>query len=195
MAENPYNSKIVLATGEVLIDLTGDDVTPANVDKGIIFHDKSGAPQTGTSTKTVDASGATVAAAEMLAGKTAGKGTEMITGTMPDNSGTDVEISTTAPAAIPKGYTDGASHAKIADAELAKLIPANIKEGVSILGVEGEYGADDVSSQHKEVTPSFADQEVSPDEGYTFLSGVTVKAIPVTYTDNAAGGVTVTIGA
>lgn len=195
MAENPYNSKVVLSTGEVLIDLTGDDIKPENVDKGIIFHDKSGATKTGTSTKTVDASGATVEAAEILAGKTAGKGTELITGTMPDNSGTDVELSTTAPAAIPRGFTDGASHAKIADAELAKLIPGNIKEGVSILGVTGAYGADDITSQHKEVTPSFADQEVSPDAGYTFLTGVTVKAIPVTYTDNAAGGVTVTIGA
>ena len=48
--------KVVLATGEVLIDLTQDDVKPEHVQKGITFHDKTGAEQTGTNTKTVDAS-------------------------------------------------------------------------------------------------------------------------------------------
>lgn len=194
MANNPYNNKIVKSDGTVLIDLTGDDIKPENVDKGILFHDKSGAPQTGTSTKTVDASSADVTAAEILAGKKAGKGSQIITGTMPDNSGRNIEISSTAGAAIPKGYTDGASKAVISPAELAKLIPANIKEGVSILGITGGYGADDIASQEKEATPTFEDQIVQPDSGYTFLTSVVVRAIPITYTDNTAGGVTVTIG-
>jgi hypothetical protein len=194
MATNPYNSKIVLADGRVLIDLTGDDVKPENVDAGIEFHDASGAPRRGTSTKTVDASGATATAAEILKGKTAGKGEQIITGTMPDNSGRNVEISSTAGASIPKGYTDGASKAVIASAELAKLIPQNIKEGVTVLGVVGAFGADDFTAQAKEVVASFDDQEVLPDEGYAFLSSVTVRGIPVAYTDNDAGGVTVTIG-
>lgn len=195
MATNPYNNKIVKSDGTVLIDLTGDDVRPEYVDKGIIFHDKSGATKTGTSTKTVDASEATAEAAEVLIGKTFGKGSAIQTGTMPDNSGTNVEISDKNGAAIPKGFTDGASKAVIAAAELAKLIPGNIKEGVTLLGVQGGYGADDISAQAKEVTPTFTDQQISPDAGYSFLSSVLVKAIPITYTDNDAGGVTVTIGA
>ena len=191
---NQYNSKIVLSNGEVLLDLTLDDIKPEHVDAGIQFHDKTGAPRTGTSTKTVDASEVTAEAAEVLAGRTFAKGAQVQTGTMPDNSGTTVEISTTAPVAIPRGYTDGAAKAKIADGELAKLIPANIKEGVTILGVEGGYGADDISSQHKSATPTFEQQEITPDAGYTFLTSVTVAPITVSRADNDAGGVTVTIG-
>lgn len=49
-------------------------------------------------------------------------------------------------------------------------------------------------AQSKTVTPTFSQQSVTPDSGYTHLTGVTVNAIPVNYADNAAGGVTVTIG-
>ncbi len=195
MAENQYNSKVVLSSGEVLMDLTQDDVTVEDVAEGIKFHDKTGEQKTGTNKKTVDASGATAAPAEVLAGKTFGKGTEIQTGTMPDNSGKNVEVSTVAGTTIPRGFSDGGSKAKLADEEVAKLIPGNIKEGVTLFGVEGDYGPDDVSSQHKTVTASFQDQEVQPDTGYAFLASVTVKGMPITRADNAAGGVTVTIGA
>ena len=113
---------------------------------------------------------------------------------MPDNSGDNIELKTTTPVTIPRGYSDGSGKAKIAASELAKLVPENIKEGVTILGVVGDFGADDISSQSKEVTPTFEDQSISPDEGYTFFSEVTVKAIPVTRQPNEAGGTTVTIG-
>lgn len=191
MAE--YTGKVVI-NGEAVIDLTMDDIKPEHVHKGIKFHDKTGAPQTGTSTKTVDASSATAEAAEVLNGRTFGKGNALATGTMPDKSGTNIGVSDKNGTNIPKGYHDGSGKAKIADSELAKLIPGNIKEGVTILGVVGDFGADDISSQSKEVTPSFADQNVTPDAGYTFLSGVLVKAIPVTKQLNEAGGYTVTVG-
>lgn len=191
---NEFNSKITLSTGEVLIDLTQDDIKPEHVQKDIYFHDKTGRRQQGTNTKTVDASEATAEAAEVLAGRTFGKGEEMQTGTMPDRSGTTVEVSSLGGAPIPSGFHDASSKAVIAPTEAAKLIASNIKEGVSILGVVGSFGADDISSQEKTVEASFEDQTVVPDANVSFLSSVLVKAIKVTRTDNEAGGVTVTIG-
>lgn len=44
MAENQYTNKVVLSSGETLIDLTGDTADAAHVLKGGTFHDKSGAP-------------------------------------------------------------------------------------------------------------------------------------------------------
>lgn len=193
---NKYNNKIILSTGEVLIDLTQDDVKEELVAKGIKFHDKSGAQKVGTSTKTVDASNVTAEAAEVLDGETFGKGSEVAVGTMPNHSGYGVVVSKKAGAIIPRGYFDGSTVAKLSDADLQKLIPANIKEGVSLFDGEivGTYGSDDISAQSKQVTPTFEDQQVEPDLGYVFLSGVFVKAIPVLRQDNQAGGVTVTIG-
>ena len=191
---NEFNSKIVLSNGEVLIDLTQDDVKPEHVDEGVYFTDKTGKRQQGTSKKTVDASGVTAEAAEVLNGRTFGKGKEVQVGPMPDNSGQNVEITSKEGTSILKGYQDGSSKAMISEADKAKLIPGNIKKGVTILEVEGTFGAEDMASQSKEITPTFADQTIVPDEGYTFLSSVNVKGIPITRTDNEAGGVTVTIG-
>lgn len=71
----------------------------------------------------------------------------------------------------------------------------NIREGVTILGVEGAMsGSEDMKPQSKEVTPSKEAQTIMPDEEYNCLSQVTVKAIPYVETDNSAGGKTVTIG-
>ena len=192
---NQYTSKVALADGEILIDLTQDDVKPEHVQSGIHFHDKTGERKAGTNTKTVDASEATAEASEVLASKTFGKGSEMQTGTMPDNSGNDVVISSKNGKVIPRGYYDGTSAAKLSEADLANLTPANIKEGVTILDVTGEFGADDISSDSLTVTPSFVEQNINPsDKGVTFFSSVKVEAIAVTRKDNEAGGVTVTIG-
>lgn len=192
---NEYVNKVVLSSGETLIDLSGDTADAAHVLKGSTFHDKSGAPKTGTCTYDSDTSDDTVAAAEMLMGKTAHARGVKITGTMPNNGAVSGSIATKDEQyTIPQGFHDGSGKVGIASAEKAKLIPGNIKSGVVVLGVTGSYGGESINAQTKSVTPSFTQQVVQPDDGYDYLSTVTVAAIPVAYADNAAGGRTVTIG-
>lgn len=193
---NTYNSKVVLANGDVLIDLTADTADAAHVLSGYTFHDKSGAPVTGTNTYDSDTSDDTAAVSEILSGKTAHARGSLLTGTMTNNGGVTGTISIKAQQyTIPQGYHDGSGKVSIATAEQAKIISANIREGVTILGVEGEMtGSEDVVAQSKTVNPTFASQSITPDTGYTHLASVTVNAIAVAYSDNAAGGKTVTIG-
>lgn len=193
-----YNSKIVLASGEVLIDLTADTVDAAHLLDGYTAHGKNGAPVTGTCTYDSDTSADTATASEILSTKTAHARGSNITGTMPNNGGVAGSISTKAQEyTIPQGYHDGSGKVSIAATEQAKIIAANIRQGITILGVEGNMsGQEDVVAQSKTVTPTFSSQAITPDtaQGYNYLAQVTVEAITVTYTDNTAGGKTVTIG-
>ena len=194
---NSYNNKVVLASGEVLIDLTGDTVDAAHVLDGFTFHDKSGAPVTGTCTYDSDTSDDTAAVGEILSGKTAHARGALLTGTMPNNGAQMGSISTKEQeVTIAQGYHDGSGKVGILADEQAKLIPSNIREGITILGVEGTMsGSESVVAQARSVTPKFTQQVISPEDGYTHLSQVTVYPITVTYSDNSAGGKTVTIGA
>lgn len=194
---NTYNNKIVLASGEVLIDLTGDTVDAAHVLDGFTFHDKSGAPVTGTCTYDSDTSDDTAAVGEILSGKTAHARGALLTGTMPNNGAQIGSIGTkTQEVTIAQGYHDGSGKVSISADEQAKLVPNNIREGITILGVEGTMsGSESVVAQARTVTPKFTQQVISPEDGYTHLSQVTVYPITVTYSDNSAGGKTVTIGA
>lgn len=196
MAEK-YNSKVVLASGEVLMDLTGDDITAADLAKGKKAHDKTGAPIVGTSTKDADTSDATAGAAEILIGKTAYVTGAKVTGTMPNNGAKTLKVSKKSVSVpIPQGYHDGSGAAQVDPIEAAKIIPSNIRQGISILGVEGTMsGTEGAKAQAKTATPSFAQQVIAPDSPtYNYLSQVTVEAIPVKYADNPQGGQTVTIG-
>lgn len=194
---NTYNSKVVLASGEVLIDLTSDTVDAAHLLDGYTAHGKDGAPITGACTFDSDTSDDTAAVGEILAGKTAHARGVQLTGTMPNRGGVTGTISTKAQEyTIPQGYHDGSGKVSIAATEQAKIIAENIRQGITILGTEGTMsGQEDMNAQAKTVTPTFAAQVIAPDTGYNCLSQVTVNAITVTYSDNAAGGKTVTIGA
>lgn len=189
------NNKIIFG-GETLIDLTGDTVTADKLAQGVTAHDKSGEIITGTNTFDADTQDATAAQAEILEGKTAyARGTKL-TGTMPNNgavSGTisekDEEYS------VPMGFHDGSGKVGLDETEKSKLIPDNIRQGITILGVEGNMtGTEDVKAQSKEATPKKTQQVITPDEGFNYLSQVTVFAIPYSESPNAAGGNTVTIG-
>lgn len=194
MADKKVNK--VVYGGTVLIDLTGDTVTADKVLTGYTAHDKSGATITGTCAYDVNSQDATVAVAEILNGKTAYARGSKITGTMPNNGAVTKSISTkTQEVSITQGYHDGSGKVSISSTEQAKIIPTNIRDGVTILGVTGTMsGTEGAKAQAKTVTPTTAVQNVLPDDGYNYLSQVTVNAIPYVESDNSAGGTTVTIG-
>lgn len=189
------NGKIVLGTGEVLMDLTADTVDPSKLLYGETAHDKAGDPITGACTYDADTSDATATAAEILNGSTAYVNGVKVTGSMPNRGGVTGAISTVAGTyTIPQGYHDGSGTVEIDSTEQAKIIAGNIKAGVEMLGVTGTYAGEAISVQSKSVTSSFSAQTVLPDSGYDYLSQVTVAAMPITRVLNAAGGYTVTIG-
>lgn len=188
-------SKVIYG-GEILIDLTGDSVSADKLLKGTTAHGADGEVVTGTCEYDANTQDATATAAEILTGKTAYNKGNKVTGTMKNNGAVSGKISTKAGKyTVPQGYHDGSGSVQIDSTEQAKLVPNNIREGVTILGVAGTMsGSEGVKPQSKTVTPSTALQTILPDSGYTHLSEVTVAAIPYTESENSAGGKTVTIG-
>ena len=194
---NQYVNKVVFGD-ETLIDLTGDTATASDVLSGKKFHLKSGAQGTGTCTFDSNTSDATATAAEILATKTAYVNANKVTGSMPNRGAVTGSISTKDQQyTIQQGYHDGSGKVSIASTEQAKIIASNIRENVTILGVTGTMsGTEDMDIEPaKTVTPTVAAQTILPASGYDGMAQVNVEAIPVTRTDNAQGGVTVTIAA
>ena len=188
-----YINKLVVGN-EIKFDLTADTVAADKLLKNITAHDKSGAPITGTCTFDADTQDATAAVAEILEGKTAYARGAKLTGTMPNKGAVSGTIATKDAYTIPMGFHDGSGTVSIDATESAKIVAGNIKSGVTILGVEGTFSGESVTAQTKSVTPTMSVQTVLPDEGYDYLSQVSVAAIPVNYSANSAGGQPCTIG-
>ena len=157
----------VIYGGNTLIDLTDTTALANKVLDGFYFYGRDGVKTEGTCTFDADTSDATATADDILYGETAYVNGNKLTGSMPNRGAVSATISSLTPYTIQNGYHDGSGSAAIDATEAAKIIASNIKNGVSILGVTGDY---------------------------TGLSQVTVAAIPVTYSDNAQGGQTCTVG-
>ena len=146
---------------------------------------------TSTATST---SGATATADEIIEGEVAYANGNEITGTMPRNenvNGVITDINT--PYNIGVGYHDGSGKVSIASAEAEKLIPANIREGYTILGVTGTMsGLEAVETEPGSATPKATEEKYIPSAG-KYFSEFTVGAIPYKETANTFG-TTVTIG-
>ena len=193
MANTAINK--VIYGGNTLIDLTSDTVTANDVKSGVTFHLPSGEIGTGTSTFDSDTSSDTAVVAEVLSGKTFHARGSALTGTMVNNGAVTGTITTKAGSyTIPIGYHDGSGSVAISSTEQAKIIATNIRQGITILGVEGSMsGSEDVVAEVVTVTPSTTSQTITPSTGYNYISQVNVNAISYTLSDNAAGGKTATI--
>ena len=190
---NQYVNKVIYGN-DTLVDLTSDTIAANKLLTGYTAHDKSGAPITGECSYDSDTTDATATDSEILFGETAYVNKVKITGTMPNRgavTGTISSVST--PYTIQNGYHDGSGTVSIDSTSATNLVAGNIRDGVQILGVTGDYTGTAVPTQAKTATPYTTQQIILPDSGYN-LSQVTVNAITYPRTDNVQGGVTVQIG-
>lgn len=189
-----YINKVIYG-GDTLIDLTQDDVSSDKVLAGVYFHLPSGERTVGQCTYDSDTSGDDALATEVLLGKTFHARGMALSGTMP-NRGSVNGIITTLDGVytIPNGYHDGSGTVAIDASERSKIVASNIRQGVTILGVEGTMSASEsVNAEIVTVTPTVDPQTITPSAGYNYISQVNVGAISYVLTNNSAGGQTATI--
>lgn len=189
----------VIFGNQTIIDLTDASLGQsdgAKILSGESAYGKDGEKITGSCTYDADTSDATATASEILSGQTAYVNGQKVTGTMPNRgavAGTIDDLST--PYTVPQGYHDGSGTVSIDSTEAAKIIPSNILEGVTILGVTGtvEPSSDVHIESSKTATPYTTQQTILPSSGYDALAQVVVEAIYYNEAPNAYG-TTVTIG-
>lgn len=185
----------IIYGGNVILDLTTDTATAADILNGRTAHINTGEQVEGTCTYDADTSDANALVSEILYGRTAYVNGTKLEGAMTNNGAVVGVISDADDAYIvPQGFHDGSGTVQISATEIAKLKNhANIKNGVTILGETGTYSGESAQVQSKTATPTTAQQVITPDTGYDYLSQVTIAAIPYVETANAYG-TTVTIG-
>ena len=187
------NSKIVYG-GQVILDLTQDSVAADKLLSGYTAHGRDGEAIVGSCDYDANTSDATASTSDILSGSTAYVNGVKLTGDMPNRGALSGVIDDKDDAiTINAGYYDGSGSVTIDSTEKAKLIAGNIKNGVSILGVTGDYTGEGVPTEQCNVTPYTTAQTILPTSGYN-ISQVNVAAIAYSRELNAAGGYTVTIG-
>lgn len=194
MANNQYVNKVVY-DGDTLIDLTSDTVDASHLLKNYTAHDKSGATITGQCEFDAKTTDATASAGEILATKTAYVNGSKVTGNMANNGANNVTVTSKSGTSIPAGYYDGSGKAQIDSTSATNLVATNIRDGVTILGVQGTLSAEDgLTVGAINATPSSSQQVITAaSQELDYITQVTVAPVPYTETDNAQGGKTVVI--
>ena len=194
---NQYVNQVGLADGTILLDVSSDTAARADVLDGKYFHLATGERTTGTCTYDSNTTDSNALATEILSGKTAYVNKVKITGEMTNNGAVSGTISTKAGTyTVPAGFHSGLGSVGIASAEQDKIIAQNIKSGIEILGVIGSYSGESVTAGAVSATPYLTSQTILPSSiSKDYISQVDIAAITVSYSDNAAGGRTCTIGA
>ena len=193
---NQYVNQVGLADGTILLDVSSDTAARTDVLSGKYFHLATGERTTGTCTYDSNTTDANALATEILSGKTAYVNKVKITGEMTNNGAVSGTISNkNTPYTIPAGYHSGLGTVSLDSTSSQALVASNIKSGIEILGVTGSYSGEAVTAGSVSVTPYLTAQTILPSSiSKDYISQVNVAAISVTYSDNAAGGRTCTIG-
>ena len=198
MANNQYRNKVIFGNTTIM-DISDTTAVANQVKSGEYFYLGTGEKVQGTNTYDSDTTDADATAAEILDTKTAYVNKNKITGSMPNRGAVTGTINTVAGEySIQNGYHDGSGTVAIDSTEQAKIIAGNIKKDITILGVTGTYeGSATPTSTAKTVTPYTTSKTYLPGDESTpvdYYSSLTVNAIYYNESDNAQGGVTVTIG-
>ena len=188
-------SKVIYGN-QTLIDLTSDTVVANKLLTGYTAHGADGEVVQGSCDYDANTSDATAQASEILTGKSAYVGGSKVDGSMPNRGAVSGSISAlSTPYAIQNGYHDGSGTVGIDSTEAQKIIPENIKSGISILSVVGTYAGEPVTAGAISVTPYTTAKTYNPPSGYDYISQATVAAIAYSeVTDQVHGGKIVTIG-
>ena len=144
----------------------------------------------------IDLTSDTVDPSHVLEGETFHmKSGELVEGTMPNRATSNIEISSKDEVhLLESGYYDESASVGIAPKEAEKIVPKNIRQGVTILGVKGSaYLPMDAYEGPYTVTSSLQDQ-VLETKHKAMNDDVVVESIPVYRVTNESGGKTVTIG-
>lgn len=189
-------SKVIYGN-QTLIDLTADSVVANALLNGYTAHGADGNAVVGNCTFDADTSDANATASTILIGSNAYVNGTKVEGQMPNRGAVTGYISAVNEEfTINAGYHDGSGKVSINSVEQNKIIPENIKEGVSILGVTGNCSpASGINAQSKTIDVYTTNQTILPDAGYDYLSQVNVNAIYYDESPAAQGnGTVVTIG-
>ena len=149
-----YVSKVVYGN-TTLINLTDDTAVESTVLNGYTFHKANGEPVSGSCTFDADTSDANATSDDILYGKTAYKNGSKLTGTMANiGQQTSTLSSRDSAVAIQVGFHDGSGSVGLSSADKSNLIADNIREGVTILGIQGSMtGSEDVKATTVSTTP------------------------------------------